>query len=367
MTKTTFHRHLEALPQMQAEAVADKKVLLIGAGVLGSQVAEMLVRIGIGHLVVVDRDRIEPENLYGAFRQAQVGQPKAAAVAAACRSIDPEVQAHALWQDVADLGLGLFAEADVICGGVDSLAARERINECCFRLDRPYIDAAVGGATGTVRLARCLACTWSKRDWAQIERRTPCRPFRPGTPTLTTAYVAAATAALQAQMVAETLHGRPPWDWEWRIDFSGPVLLKSGLSQENPDCHFDHKRLEGPVLEWELPSSVTLEQLYRRAVETVGEGALRLEFESADVGVRWQCRRGHLHERLHYVPAVSQLPCPECGQPAKPVQWLGRVDPETVERWGTHLLELPLGEWVRAFHPGGSLWLAPSELWETLS
>lgn len=352
---------------MQADAVADRKVLLIGAGVLGSQVAEMLVRSGIGHLMVVDRDRIEAENLYGAFRQAQVGQPKAAAVAAACRSIDPTVRAHALMQDVADVGLGLFAQADVVCGGVDSLAARERINERCFRLGRPYIDAAVGGATGTVRLARCLACAWSKQDWAQIDRRTPCRPFRPGSPTLTTAYVAAATAALQAQMVVETLHGRPPWNCEWRIDFSGPVLLRSELPWENPDCLFDHERLEGPVLEWELPSSVTLEQLYQRAVETVGEGDLSLEFESADVGVQWRCGQGHRSHQLHYVPASGQLPCLECGQPAEPVQWLEAVNPAAVDRWGAYPLELPLGEWVRASHPRGWVWLAPSELWGKLS
>jgi|YNPNPStandDraft_1061719.scaffolds.fasta_scaffold30809_2 hypothetical protein len=367
MKENTFHQHLASLPRMQAEAVASRRVLLIGAGVVGSQLAEMLTRLGIGGLVVVDRDGIAGENLYGAFREAQVGQPKAAAVVEACRAIWPEGRFHAVVRDVADLGLGLFAAADVICGGVDSLAARERINDRCFRLGRPYVDAAVGGATGTVRLAHCLACAWSKQDWEEIGRQTPCRPFQPGAPTLTTAYVAAATAALQAQMVVEVLHGRAPWNWEWRIDFGGPVLLKNALPSDNPDCLFDHERLEGPVLEWELPSPATLDRLYHRAVEAVGEGGLTLEFESADVATCWQCGRRHRHERLHYVPASGQVPCPECGRPARPVEWLEAVGPEAGDRWGDSVLELPLGEWIRVSHRRGAVWLAPRDLWEDLS
>src|SRR5512133_1045423 len=74
------------------------KAVVIGCGALGSTIANSLVRAGVGHVVIADRDRVELSNLQrqNLFDEGDVGSPKALAAARKLRRINSTVRVEAL-------------------------------------------------------------------------------------------------------------------------------------------------------------------------------------------------------------------------------------------------------------------------------
>ena len=109
----------------QLRQLRGASVLLAGAGNIGSFLAPLLARAGVGLLRLVDRDRVEEKNLAGQdYDPEDVGRPKAEVLADRLRRRFPglAVQAHAA--DLEDLPLGTF-EVDVLLGALDSRQARQ--------------------------------------------------------------------------------------------------------------------------------------------------------------------------------------------------------------------------------------------------
>jgi len=142
--------------------------VLVGCGALGTALANLLVRAGLGRLRIVDRDFVEPSNLQRQtlFEEAdaQEALPKAVAAERRLRDINSGVSVEGV---VADLGprnaeelLGGFP---LILDGTDNFETRFLLNDAAIYLGVPWIYAAVVasyGVTLTVRPAEtaCLAC-----------------------------------------------------------------------------------------------------------------------------------------------------------------------------------------------------------------
>ena len=76
------------------EIFSKKRVSLVGCGSVGSALGEMLVRAGIGELWLTDPDTLAPENLSRhVLTGADLGRPKAASAADACRALNPRIVA----------------------------------------------------------------------------------------------------------------------------------------------------------------------------------------------------------------------------------------------------------------------------------
>ena len=148
--------------------LAAGRVAVVGCGALGSVVALALVRAGVGHVRIIDRDVPELSNLprQVLFDEADVaaGLPKAVAAANALARINSAV---ALEPIVADLtaanALDLLAGVDVIVDGTDNFEARFLVNEVACRHRIPWVHGGAIGAEGRVLAivpgqTACLRC-----------------------------------------------------------------------------------------------------------------------------------------------------------------------------------------------------------------
>jgi len=167
-----YHRQT-LLPQIGPEGqrkLRDAGVLLVGCGALGTNVAEQLVRAGIGRLRIADRDVVELSNLQRqtlfSESDAREGIPKAEAAAARLRAINSEVTVEAHAVDVAgDNILSLAEDVDVIIDGTDNVFTRYLINDTAVRLGKPWVYGACVGVEGRVmavlpRISPCLRCVF---------------------------------------------------------------------------------------------------------------------------------------------------------------------------------------------------------------
>ncbi len=122
------------------------RVLLVGAGGLGSPLALYLAAAGIGTIGIVDDDRVELSNLQRqiAHNTASLGAPKVESAAKAVRAINPrvEVRAHALRLDAKN-ALELIGGYDLVCDGTDNFATRFLVADACVLARRPLVSAAV--------------------------------------------------------------------------------------------------------------------------------------------------------------------------------------------------------------------------------
>lgn len=144
------------------------RVTLVGCGALGASLAEMMVRSGTGHLLLVDRDIVDASNLGRqatyTTRDAELALPKAAALAEHLRSFNPEVSIEAHVADFdATTAPALLQGCDLVLDGSDNLETRYLLNDLCVRAGIPWIYGACVGATGMTAVVLpgetpCLRC-----------------------------------------------------------------------------------------------------------------------------------------------------------------------------------------------------------------
>jgi len=148
--------------------IAAARVVLIGAGALGSVAAELLVRAGVGFLRIVDRDFVEVSNLQrqSLYDEDDVRQnlPKAAAAAAKLRRINSTVQIEGIVDDVNPSTVEDYInDVDLVLDALDNFETRFVINDACAKHARPWIYSAAVGSYGLVLpivpgKTSCLRC-----------------------------------------------------------------------------------------------------------------------------------------------------------------------------------------------------------------
>jgi len=143
-----YQRHL-ALAEIGPEGqrkLKGARVLVVGAGGLGSPAALYLAAAGCGTLGLLDCDRVDLSNLQRQvlFDSAGVGRPKAEAGRERLAGLNPEIRvvAHALRLDAANV-CELFGQYDLVLDGTDRLSARYLVNDACVILRRPLVSAAI--------------------------------------------------------------------------------------------------------------------------------------------------------------------------------------------------------------------------------
>lgn len=133
------------------ELLADARVLVVGAGGLGTPVASTLAAAGIGRITLVDRDRVEASNLHRQilFGPGDIGQPKAAALRAKLVMQNAEVRIDAVAEQLdASNADRLIGAHHIVCDCTDDLSTRVLIDRTCGTRERPLVFAAVQGWQG---------------------------------------------------------------------------------------------------------------------------------------------------------------------------------------------------------------------------
>src|SRR5580692_1909490 len=150
-------------------ALARARVLVVGAGGLGSPVLQYLAGAGVGCLGIVDADTLDPSNLHRQpiFALADVGAKKTDLALAAVKRINPTVQVepHELRLD-ADNALALIKNYDVVVDCSDNFRTKYLINDAAVLARRPAVFASVYQYEGQLQVYKpeprhaCLRCVW---------------------------------------------------------------------------------------------------------------------------------------------------------------------------------------------------------------
>jgi molybdopterin/thiamine biosynthesis adenylyltransferase len=132
--------------------VKNSRVLIVGVGGLGCEIAKNLAMLGVGHLDLIDLDIIEHSNLNRQvlFTGAKLGEPKAVVAARRLKEINPNITVIGYHTSLERLDPALYLAADVIVGGLDSMNARLNLNAQCIRFKKPLVDGGVSGYHGHV-------------------------------------------------------------------------------------------------------------------------------------------------------------------------------------------------------------------------
>ncbi len=149
------------------ERLHASSALVAGCGALGCQIADQLVRAGVGRVVIVDRDVVEPSNLQRQmlFATADVGVPKALAAKSRLEAIDPSVRVEA-WVDSIDReSIEDYVDGiDLAFDGFDAMEPRYLLNDVCVRDRVPWVYCAAIATQARAMLVRCggpcLRCVW---------------------------------------------------------------------------------------------------------------------------------------------------------------------------------------------------------------
>lgn len=147
------------------------KVLVIGAGGLGSPVCLYLAAAGVGVIGVVDDDTVDSSNLQRQIihRDQGIGMPKVHSAAEAMRALNPFIEVRPYQRRLdEDSAATLFAEYDLILDGTDNFDTRYMVNRVAAELGKPLIAGAITQWEGQISLydpargAPCYQCVFPK-------------------------------------------------------------------------------------------------------------------------------------------------------------------------------------------------------------
>ena len=150
-----YSRHLR-LPEVGVPGqrkLESSRVLMIGAGGLGSPACFYLAAAGVGHLRIVDDDVVDRSNLQRQIlhTEASIGALKVASAQAALSALNPRTQLQAVPERVTSDNIErLLEDVDVVLDGSDNFPARYLLNDACVKLAKPLVYGAVQRFEGQV-------------------------------------------------------------------------------------------------------------------------------------------------------------------------------------------------------------------------
>ena len=135
------------------QKISDSRVVIIGAGGLGTSLATTLAGMGVGQLGIVDFDRVELSNLHRQFTytEKELGRKKVAVLAEFLEERNPDCQIEVYEEAfTGERAEEILKKYDVVCDCTDNLAVRMLLDETAFRLSKPLVYAAVKDWEGYV-------------------------------------------------------------------------------------------------------------------------------------------------------------------------------------------------------------------------
>ncbi|MDP6047010.1 MAG: HesA/MoeB/ThiF family protein [Phycisphaerae bacterium] len=233
-------------------ALQAASALIVGVGGLGSWVAELLARSGVGRLVIADDDKVDITNIHrqGLYDQshAEAREPKVLAAVERLANINSQVvvEPHQLRVDASNIG-ELAAGTDLVVDGTDNFHTRFIINDYSVKYSLPWVFAGVVSAEAQIMLVlpasgACLRCVLSAPP--PVCSDPTCRQAGVLGPAVAT------IASMQALEAIKILSGRSDAvsPYLTKIDFWTNEVQRINAAK-SPDCpccqgrHFDY--LEG--------------------------------------------------------------------------------------------------------------------------
>ncbi len=315
----------EFISWWERDKVAAAKIMVVGAGALGNEVLKNLALMGIGHVFILDFDKVEAANLSRSilFREEDSGRDKAEIAAARVKALNPSVHVQYLQGDVTThLGLGVIRRMDVVIGCLDNREARLAVNRYCYWMNKPWVDGAIQELLGLARVfvpgqGACFECTLTEEARRDLSLRYSCpllarqnvlRGKVPTTPT-----IASIIGAIQSQEALKVIHGMPIEPGKV-IHFNGMINemhTSAYVPDENCESHWTYGEIT------ELPAraqDTTLYDLLRIVQSDLGkDGVIELDQELIMTLKCPQCHTMDTVLRPLSEVTFEAAHCPVCG------------------------------------------------------
>jgi molybdopterin/thiamine biosynthesis adenylyltransferase len=135
------------------------RVLVVGAGGIGSPLLLYLAAAGVGHIGIIDSDRVTLDNLQRQIVHdaASIGRAKTKSAAATIRRFNPHVETELYTTRLMpENALAIIGGYDIVADGSDNFATRYLVNDACYFAKRPLVFAAVGPFDGHLTTFRAF-------------------------------------------------------------------------------------------------------------------------------------------------------------------------------------------------------------------
>ena len=173
MDKNRYDRQQRIWGEKGQEHLRQARVLIAGAGGIGSEIIKNLALLGIGNITIIDMDLIELTNLNRQllFSNADIGKFKAEIAAKKGLEMNPDLQIQYINDKLQSLPNEVFTKPNVFISALDNIPARIFLNQKAVLLNKPLIDGGSEGFFGHVQviiphITPCLLChdIWSRSD-----------------------------------------------------------------------------------------------------------------------------------------------------------------------------------------------------------
>jgi adenylyltransferase/sulfurtransferase len=225
------------------EKLRASRAALIGCGALGTVIANLLVRAGVGHLRIIDRDFVEPSNLQRQtlFEESDAREslPKAVAAETRLRAVNSGVEIEARVADLSpENAVELLSGFPLLLDGTDNFETRLLLNDAAISLGTPWIYAAAVGSYGVTMTilpdqTACLACLLENGSEPTAPPAAEATCDTAGILNAAASTIASLQSAEALKILAgkpEALHGRVVSCDVWSGKF------QSVRAERNPDC-----------------------------------------------------------------------------------------------------------------------------------
>jgi adenylyltransferase/sulfurtransferase len=175
-------RHLLVWGAEGQERIRSATILLAGAGAIGNETAKNLAMLGIGRILIIDRDRVELSNISRMvfFQPNDLGKNKAEVLAKNIHAKYPFVETAAYRGDLESVPLRFYLDSDAVVCGLDNVVSRIFLSQTCRKYSIPLIDGGVTGLNGRIHTYippndACPICMFPPNQYAHIVGlRNPC-------------------------------------------------------------------------------------------------------------------------------------------------------------------------------------------------
>lgn len=308
---------LDTMGEMGQQKLLEAKVLVIGAGGLGCSVISALARAGVGHLTIVDHDRVEMNNLHRQilFTPEDIGKLKAQVANERAQEMAPWIESE-YWKGRFDQtnAEDFFNDHDVIVDCTDHLATKFFIHDFAFKKKTNLAQSSIHKYDGQLQVFAfakhqekgCMRCLWNE----QPEQLGDCNDNG------VMGVVPGFFGMLQANEVIKLLVGMNSLKSNEMVTFDLINLSVNKLKfPKNDECRFCVHQEEMPVIKievapneidfedfvwidirkstrmWDLPKSIPINQLIDWAVHDLKEEIDKLPKDKqivvlCDAGVR---------------------------------------------------------------------------------
>ncbi|PKL67470.1 MAG: molybdopterin biosynthesis protein MoeB [Methanobacteriales archaeon HGW-Methanobacteriales-1] len=144
-------RQMSIVNKNQQEKLKDSKITVIGCGGIGGAAIEMLVRMGVGHIKIVDKDSFDVSNINRQLMSSFycVGKSKTQVTKETISSINPFIEVEVFEGELNESNVEeIIEDSDLVIDALDNLVSRIILNRQARELEIPFIHGAIHGTMG---------------------------------------------------------------------------------------------------------------------------------------------------------------------------------------------------------------------------